>query len=417
MSRERILIRYALPALIIVSLVLYLGLRNRDRLLYDLPQLPEMAVAEVDRVEIVKGDRLVAVRKQGDGWLLEPDEFPAATAQVDTMVRALASLEITDLVSEHSAYSRFELDPESALRITAFRGGTVLRTVELGKEARTYQHTYVKVEGDPRVYQAAGDLGNYFPVVGDVLRDKLVLKVDIDTVGEIVARSPGEELVLRKRPALEEGAAPDWVTADGGEWNSAKVAESLQRLANLSTFRFAEGPPAPGNEVLELTLKTEVGATHTVTVYARSGNSYPAISSGSDYPFLLYSCGWSTASWKRSPLPARRRNSRAAIPAAQSGSLFVVPAGGSAVFLFCIVFKPDSPGHRRRNSSSARRLTSSQGVPADRSARTRRARRSISAAQGCLDSLHGAFGLVHAGEQFGSHIGASFGRQRQRCGT
>ena len=31
----------------------------------------------------------------------------------------------------------------------------------------------------------------------------------------------------------------------------------------------------------------------------------------------------------------------------------------------------------------------------------------------CLDSLHGAFGLVHAGEQFGSHIGAFFGRQRQ----
>ena len=63
-----------------------------------------------------------------------------------------------------------ELDPESALRVTAFRGGTVLRTVELGKEARTYQHTYVKVEGDRRVYQAEGDLGNYFPIVGDVLR-------------------------------------------------------------------------------------------------------------------------------------------------------------------------------------------------------------------------------------------------------
>ena len=66
---------------------------------------------------------------------------------------------------------------------------------------------------------------------------------------------------------------------------------------------------------------------------------------------------------------------------AQSGSLVVVPAGGSAVFLFCLVFKPDGPGHRRRNSSSARRLTSSQGVPADWSARTRRARHSISAAQ------------------------------------
>ena len=288
MSLERILIRYALPALIIVSLALYLGLRNRDRLLYDLPQLPEMAAEEVDRFEIVKGSQRVAVRKQGDDWLLEPGDFPAATAQVDTMVRALATLRITDLVSEHAAYSRFELDPESALRVTAFGSGAVLRTVELGKEARTYQHTYVKVEGDRRVYQAEGDLGNYFPVVGDVLRDKLVLQVDIDTVGEIVARSPGEELVLRKRPPLEEGAAPEWVTADGGEWNSAKVAESLQRLANLSTFRFAEAPPEPGGEVLDVTLKTEVGATHTLTVYARSGNSYPATSTGSDYPFLLF---------------------------------------------------------------------------------------------------------------------------------
>ena len=31
----------------------------------------------------------------------------------------------------------------------------------------------------------------------------------------------------------------------------------------------------------------------------------------------------------------------------------------------------------------------------------------------CLDILHVAFGLVQAGEQFGSHIGAFFGRQRQ----
>ena len=31
---------------------------------------------------------------------------------------------------------------------------------------------------------------------------------------------------------------------------------------------------------------------------------------------------------------------------------------------------------------------------------------------GCLDILHVAFGLVQADEQFGSHIGAFFGRQR-----
>ena len=285
---ERALTRYALPALIIVGLVLYLGLRNRDRLLYELPRLPELVVTDVDRVEVSKGERSMAVRRVGDGWVIEPEAFPAAGQQVDTMVRMLANVRVTDLVSEHAAYSRFELDPDSALRVTAYRGDTVLRTIEIGKEARTYQHSYVKLEGDRRVYQAEGNLSNYFPVVGDVLRDKVVLTVDVDTVGEIVARSPGEELVLRKRPSLQEDAAPEWMTAAGAAWDTATVAQSLQRLANLSTFRFAEGPPAAGSEVLELTLKTEVGEEHTLQVFARQGNSYPATSSGTEYPFLLF---------------------------------------------------------------------------------------------------------------------------------
>lgn len=288
LTLERVLTRYALPALIIVAMVLYLGLRNRDRLLYELPELPELAVAEVDRVEVTKGESTMAVRREGDDWVLEPEDFPAAAPQVDTMLQMLADIRVTDLVSEYAAYSRFELDPDSALRVTAYGGGEVLRTLEIGKEARTYQHTYVKLEGDRRVYQAAGDLGNYFPVTGDVLRDKLVLTVDAATVGEIVARSPGEELVLRKRPSLEEDAAAEWVTAAGAAWDTAKVEESLQRLANLSTFRFAEATPRPGSEVLELTLNTEAGAAHTLRVFARDGNSYPAASSGSDYPFLLF---------------------------------------------------------------------------------------------------------------------------------
>ena len=225
-------------------MLLYLGLRNRDRLLYELPQLPELVVADVDRIEIAKGERGTAVRREGEEWVLEPGDFPAAGQQVDTMVRMLADIRVTDLVSEHAAYSRFELDPDSALRVTAYQGDTVLRTIEIGKEARTYQHTYVKLEGDRRVYQAEGDLGNYFPVVGDVLRDKLVLTVDVETVGEIVARSPGEELVLRKRPSLEEDAAPDWVTAEGAEWGhrqGQRVAAAARQPQHLPLRRGAAG--------------------------------------------------------------------------------------------------------------------------------------------------------------------------------
>ena len=64
----------------------------------------------------------------------------------------------------------------------------------------------------------------------------------------------------------------------------------------------------------------------------------------------------------------------------------LVPSTGEAVLSVRLVVKADERIHRRRSSASARRRTSSQGAPADSSARARRARRSISAAQAASTS-------------------------------
>ncbi len=64
----------------------------------------------------------------------------------------------------------------------------------------------------------------------------------------------------------------------------------------------------------------------------------------------------------------------------------LVPATGEAVFGVRLVIKPNARIHRRRSSASARRRTSAQELPADSSARARRARRSISVAQAASTS-------------------------------
>lgn len=288
MSLWRLSTRYLLPALIIVGLLLYLGVRNRDRLLYELPQLTEFEVNDVDQITVSKGEASVTVKRVGDNWIIRPKDFPASTQQVDTMLDALARIRVTDLVSENAAYSRFELDPNSAVNVTAYQGTDVLRTIGIGKEARTYQHSYVMLEGDRRVYQAEGNLRNFFPVSSDVLRDKRVLSLNAGKVGEIVTRSPYEELTLKKRASLEKEGAPEWVDMDGTVWDAEGVDESLQRLANLSTFRFAEESANLGSELIELTLRTEAGDAKSLKIYERQGNSHLAVSSGTKYPFLLF---------------------------------------------------------------------------------------------------------------------------------
>jgi hypothetical protein len=287
MPVRQLLTRFLLPALIIVGLVLFQTLRERDRVLYELPQIEAFAAADADRVELSRGGRGIIVHRTDAGWVLEPGDFPADGVLMNTLLETLAQIRPTDLISQYGAYGRFELDPESALRVSAYQGEELLRTIDVGKQAGTRQHTYVRLAGDPRVYQARGNLAERFPFGPDALRDKVVLTFEPATVVGIVARSPGEVLALQRLPA-EEDAAPQWATAAGAAWDAAKVEESLQRMAQLTTFRFADAAPAAGSEVLELTLTTDAGSVHEVRVFGRVDNSYPATSSGSAYPFLLF---------------------------------------------------------------------------------------------------------------------------------
>ena len=69
----RALLRYALPLAIIAALSVYLVVRRDDRLHYELPVLPPMAEAAVDRVEVERGDARVVLQRTGDGWRMHWD--------------------------------------------------------------------------------------------------------------------------------------------------------------------------------------------------------------------------------------------------------------------------------------------------------------------------------------------------------
>ena len=102
-------------------------------------------------------------------------------------------------------------------------------------------------------------------------------------------------------------------------------------------------------------------------------------------------------------------------------STIFVPSACQAIFGVRLVLKSNVGIHRRRSSASARRRTSSQGMPADSPAMTRRARRSISAAQaastsaGCSALASSRLAKSSAATSARSSRGSARASCRSRC--
>ena len=281
----RALLRYALPLAVIAALSVYLAARRDDRLHYELPDLPPLAAAAVDRVEVERGDARAAIERTDGGWLIDGPGFAAEPSIVDGMVRAAATLRLTDLIAGEPTYGRYGLGEAEAITAAFLEGASRLRVLRIGKRAPTYSHTYVLIDDDPRVYQAAGDLTRAFSAQVSVLRDRTILRFEPSEVTTIAVRSAGAVVeLLRGVPPTPE-AAPTWNAAGGGERDAAAIGRAMELLARMRASRFVDAlPDAP--PLLELELRG-ADAAHRLTIYPESENAHVATSSDVDGPFVL----------------------------------------------------------------------------------------------------------------------------------
>ena len=281
----RALLRYALPLAVIAALSIYLVVRRDDRLHYELPALPPMAEAAVDRVEVERGEARVVLERTDGGWLIDGPGFPAEPSIVAGMVRAAATLALTDLIAAEPTYGRYGLGETEAITATFLEGANRLRVLKIGKRAPTYSHTYVLIDDDPRVYQATGDLTRAFSAQVQVLRDRSILRFQTSDISAISVRIAGRTAeLLRGVPPTPE-AAPTWSIAGGGALDPETIRQALDLMAGMRATRFIESVPdaAP---LVELEFRG-AETTHRLTIYPESENAHVATSSDVDGPFVL----------------------------------------------------------------------------------------------------------------------------------
>jgi Domain of unknown function (DUF4340) len=293
---------YIILAVLIVALSLYLLLHKRDRTQYELPVLQGLPAAHINKIEIAKpGDSVIVLERKDDRWLISPGSYPADSGKVSVLLETIENLSLSALVSESKSYERYGLSGSDKIGVKAWTDNELKRDFEVGKEASSFQHTFVKIAGDDRVFQARENFRGRFDQTLDSLRDKTVLKFEPLEVESIEVRDaqktvtfvrksvPVEVSAGQKSKAPSTGGEVVWESSEG----SADEAKLTQLLTSLSALKckgyiYDRKKNDFKNPVYSLKLKgSEVYSLSLFSEDDKNKSDYLGVSSQNDSPFLL----------------------------------------------------------------------------------------------------------------------------------
>ena len=296
---------YIILVLIIIGLSVYLYSRQTDRTLYQLPQLPQVNEKDLTRLEITSGKTVIVLNKKDDRWFIAPAEYPADANKVRDMLNAIKNLDLTALVSESKNYNRYDLGEEQKINVKASQGENLKLEIDVGKTASSFRHTFVRPSGDERVFHAQGNLKNAFEVTVEALRDKTVLSLKTDEIQQLSISKDQQSLAFTRIQVPVEVKAPDtekdaealpaapkmaWQAATGQPVNESALNQLLNALANLRCEKFIDDRKKEDFSAPLFTIELKAGQDYRLSIFAKTAENdpnYPAVSSGSAYPFQL----------------------------------------------------------------------------------------------------------------------------------
>jgi hypothetical protein len=296
---------YLILIALIVVLGLYLGLRTRDRTHFELPRPAAQESGALDRLVIARPEGTLELVKKETHWVIEPQGYRADTITIKNMLNQLADLTVTDLVSESESYERYDLNSEKRINVQSFAGGQKTLEFDIGRPAATYQHTFIKLEGDPNVYHARGSLKNTFDQTTENVRDKVVLAFERSDVTAVEIRKGEKSAILSKvdptaqdpskvqdQAEQAEAQIPDaqtgWLAEGDRKIDQAVMEQLLSAMSQLKCEGYLEQPVEAPAPAWVLTFKADQQA-HSLTLFpkAQGGNRFAAKSSGTPYEFWL----------------------------------------------------------------------------------------------------------------------------------
>lgn len=296
---------YLILILIIAALAAYLLMRSFDRTHYQLPEIARLDPGGITRIEISQKADSIVLQKKDNQWHLEPAGYLADTNRVETMLKVLETFSLTALISEAKDYSRYDLDAEKRIGVRAWLGDALQRSFDIGKAAPSFRHTFVRLEGDDRVFHASDNFRSKFDLTADSLRDKNVLAFNAADIQEIqiAADQASLKLVRSEVPVGAEASPPEkadaapppavkfeWKSSDGKEGNHPNINRLLTILSSLKCADYINDRRKDSFSAPIYVVRLKGIQQYQLDIFAKlqkDAENYPALSSTTDDPFFL----------------------------------------------------------------------------------------------------------------------------------
>lgn len=295
---------------ILISVVIVLGLYllisgNRNKLSYDIPKLEKAPVETITKIEISQAEKKIILDHEDDKWKITSHAYPADPTKMKDMLEVIQDLTLTELAAEKKDYQRYELDDEKKITVKVYVEEDLVREFDIGKTSSTYNHTFVRLSEDTRVFYARGSFRSKFEHGIMDLRDKAVLTFDKNEATEIKITKDEQTLMFAKKvipmkadpgeekeeeqpsePSEEEA----WVTPSGEKGKKSEIDSIVSRMADLRCDDFLEDKNKEDFEDAICTVTVKGIKEYALWIFPKEdkeGGKYPSVSSENPYPFLL----------------------------------------------------------------------------------------------------------------------------------
>ena len=285
--RIQTIITYSVFGTLILMLALYLIFRNTNRIQYELPTVATVNAEEIKTIRIVsERNGIVEVRRSGETWTVGSEAYPINDTHLNDMLEAIEDFSLSELVSTAEYYERYELDDENKFELLISGDKDTLLRFDIGKRSPSYNHTYIRLSGDDRVFQAQGNLRSTFDKDIDALRDKLVFSIDPANVMSVGVTANDDS--YRVYRTVEDDTSV-WNSDDETEWDAEAISSALDRLAKLECQAFLDDEEIQELGSPSFVLEVQEENSHQLYFYDETDSSYRARSSQSPYAFTLSS--------------------------------------------------------------------------------------------------------------------------------
>lgn len=315
MSKKNVKKEYIILGVLIVALLLYLVFKGTNKIHYQLPELKSFDAQSLTKIEISKSDwaSTVTMVKKDNQWFLDPTGYPVEQSILTDITNNIKDVALTELTSSSKNYALYDLGKDKAIHVKAYRNDEVVRDFELGKAASTYNHGFVRLKDDDRVFMASQIFRVNFDKPLSDFRSKVVMTLDKNEISEITIDMIKEgkkflftrtaipvpaKTIESKKDENQQTPEPEviWKMPDGKEGNSPELNTILAQMADLRCFEFFDNKKKEDFNSPIYTIKLKGKKDYTISIFEKSGEvpkgddkMYPAVSSENSYPFWLNS--------------------------------------------------------------------------------------------------------------------------------